>query len=61
MTEAEFQQSVREGMKHWSSIDLVIGNLKLVINLFKIKELGEIEGLYSAKELTENMITKLSA
>jgi hypothetical protein len=61
MTEAEFQQSVREGMKHWQPIDAVMSNVKLVINLFKIKGLGSIEGYYTAKELTDDMIPQFES
>ena len=56
MTESEFQQSVREGMKHWSSVDDVMANAKLLIELFKTEGFSHIEGQYTLKELTEDII-----
>lgn len=56
MTEAEFRKFIIEGTKHWSPIDAVIANTKLLIDLLQIKVLSNAEGFYSPKDLTENII-----
>src|SRR6185436_16128389 len=56
LTEAEFRNSVAEGMKHWSPLDSIIASTKLLIGTLKTEKFSQKDGYYSPKELTNDII-----